>query len=104
MTTPERSGQASGIAPDLTGGVHAAGRSDDTATLEYAPFVAYTRGPSEPTVTQRYVATDSSAEDIARSPDGTLWVAGIMYLSLDVGSGPVMSPGISGFVLRYPPP
>ncbi|XXX72310.1 hypothetical protein WMF30_32150 [Sorangium sp. So ce134] len=104
VSTPEPSGKAFGVAPDLTGGVYTAGRSDDEATLEYAPFAAYTRGRSEATVTQRYVATDSSAEDIARSPDGTLWVAGVMYQSLDVGSGPVMSPAISGFILRYPPP
>ncbi|WP_437963761.1 hypothetical protein WMF04_29025 [Sorangium sp. So ce260] len=103
VTTPEPSGSASGVAPDQTGGVYAAGRSDDRSTLESAPFVAHTRGPSGATVTRRYPATESSADDIARSPDGTLWVAGVMYGSLDVGSGPVESPGISAFVLRYPP-
>ncbi|XXT21222.1 hypothetical protein WME94_06615 [Sorangium sp. So ce429] len=54
-------------------------------------------------MTRRYAATDSSAEDIARAPDGTVWVAGVMYGSLDVGPGPVESPSISAFVLRYAP-
>ncbi|WP_437933623.1 hypothetical protein [Sorangium sp. So ce341] len=103
VTTPERSGWTYGVEPDLTGGVYAAGRSDDRMTIESAPFVAYTRGPSGATVTRRYAATESSAEDIARAPDGTVWVAGVMYGSLDVGSGPVESPSISAFVLRYAP-
>ncbi|WP_438038988.1 hypothetical protein [Sorangium sp. So ce128] len=69
-----------------------------------APFAAYTRGAFEATVTERYATSAGSAEDIARTSDGTLSVAGLFYGSIDVGSGPVESPSTSGFVLRIPPP
>ncbi|WP_437955997.1 hypothetical protein WME76_31645 [Sorangium sp. So ce119] len=104
VITPEPSGTTYGLAPDLEGGVYAAGRYDDNVTFDYAPFAAYTRGSSDATVTQRYAASAGSAEGIARAADGTLWVAGLFYGSIDVGSGPVESPSTSGFVLRILPP
>ncbi|WP_437285970.1 hypothetical protein [Sorangium sp. So ce406] len=87
-----------------SGPEYAAGRHGDNVTFDYAPFAAYTRGSPEATVTQRYAASAGSAEGIARAPDGTLWVAGLFYGSIDVGSGPVESPSTSGFVLRVLPP
>ncbi|WP_437275798.1 hypothetical protein WME90_31720 [Sorangium sp. So ce375] len=102
VITPEPSGTMYGLAPDMTGGVYAAGRYDDLVTFDYTPFALHASAPSEVTALHRYASSAGSSEGMALTSGGTLWVAGTFYGSIDVGSGPVASPSTSGFVLRMP--
>ncbi|WP_437809409.1 hypothetical protein [Sorangium sp. So ce1078] len=104
VITPEPSGTMYGLAPDMAGGVYAAGRYDDNVTFDYTPFALHASASSEVTALQRYASSAGSSEGMALTSGGTLWVAGLFYGSIDVGSGPVASPSTSGFILRIPPP
>ncbi|WP_437769249.1 hypothetical protein WME77_20510 [Sorangium sp. So ce764] len=102
VITPEPSGTMYGLAPDMAGGVYAAGRYDDLVTFDYTPFALRASASSEVTALHRYASSAGASEGMALTPGGTLWVAGTFHGSIDVGSGPVASPSTSGFVFRVP--
>ncbi|WP_437517987.1 hypothetical protein [Sorangium sp. So ce1099] len=104
VITPAPSGMIHGLAPDRAGGVYAAGVYDDDVTSDYMPFALHARASSEITALQRYASEHGNADSVALNSDGTLWVAGSFAPFIDIGSGPVESLGLSGFVLRFPPP
>ncbi|KYF87698.1 hypothetical protein BE20_25200 [Sorangium cellulosum] len=104
VITPEPRGTMYGLAPDRAGGVYAAGRYDGLVSFNYTPFALHAHASSEVTALQRYASSAGSAQGMALTPDGTLWVAGLFFGYIDIGSGTVESPSTSGFVLRISPP
>ncbi|WP_437515584.1 hypothetical protein [Sorangium sp. So ce1099] len=104
VITPEPGGAMYGLAPDMAGGVYAAGRHAEGADGQYSPFLLHAGASSEVTAARRYASSAGSADGVARTSDGALWVAGVFEGSIDLGTGPVESPSTSGFILRFPPP